>query len=126
MFLSFPSGPAHKRIAFACGRCHKRKVRCSGNPGDGSPCSNCESADPGTCQFPKARPAQQRRANKGLTRHTPLQVPSQPTSVGCDGEPGVGSQHMDCGYDLLPPRQLRRQQRRQFHRRRVGIAGAAL
>ncbi len=34
-----------------CGRCRKRKIRCSGDPGNGQPCSNCKSAGNEACQF---------------------------------------------------------------------------
>ncbi|KAK4140009.1 uncharacterized protein C8A04DRAFT_32507 [Dichotomopilus funicola] len=45
------SGPQRKRIAVACGRCRKRKIRCSGDPGQGQPCSNCKNAGVDQCQF---------------------------------------------------------------------------
>ena len=34
-----------------CGRCRKRKIRCSGDVGAGLPCSNCKSAGHEHCQF---------------------------------------------------------------------------
>ncbi|KAK8187134.1 hypothetical protein HDK77DRAFT_483476 [Phyllosticta capitalensis] len=42
-----------QRISVACARCRKRKIRCSGDPGDGSGCHNCRSAgaDISQCQF---------------------------------------------------------------------------
>ncbi|KAK8024589.1 hypothetical protein PG993_012655 [Apiospora rasikravindrae] len=40
-----------KRIAVACGRCRKRKIRCSGDPGNGGPCSNCKNAGHEPCLF---------------------------------------------------------------------------
>ncbi|KAF2006762.1 hypothetical protein P154DRAFT_481696 [Amniculicola lignicola CBS 123094] len=42
-----------KRIAVACARCRKRKIRCSGDPGDQSGCQNCRQAGVETaqCQF---------------------------------------------------------------------------
>ncbi|RMZ67412.1 transcriptional regulatory [Pyrenophora seminiperda CCB06] len=47
------NGPARRRIAVACARCRKRKIRCSGDPGTGAGCRNCRSAgvDPMHCQF---------------------------------------------------------------------------
>ncbi|EOA91348.1 uncharacterized protein SETTUDRAFT_87121 [Exserohilum turcica Et28A] len=47
------TGPARRRIAVACARCRKRKIRCSGDPGNGSGCINCRQAsvDPMSCQF---------------------------------------------------------------------------
>ncbi|KYK54029.1 hypothetical protein DCS_05983 [Drechmeria coniospora] len=40
-----------KRIAVACGRCRKRKIRCSGDAGNGQPCTNCKNASHAPCQF---------------------------------------------------------------------------
>ncbi|KAK0104054.1 hypothetical protein ONS96_005157 [Cadophora gregata f. sp. sojae] len=37
------------RIPVACGRCRKRKIRCSGDAG--GPCSNCKNAGNDQCQF---------------------------------------------------------------------------
>ena len=34
-----------------CGRCRKRKIKCSGDSGDGQGCSNCRSAGNNDCQF---------------------------------------------------------------------------
>ncbi|KAF2662495.1 hypothetical protein K491DRAFT_673017 [Lophiostoma macrostomum CBS 122681] len=47
------TSPTRRRIAVACARCRKRKIRCSGDPGDGSGCQNCRQAgvDPNTCIF---------------------------------------------------------------------------
>ncbi|KAF2453519.1 hypothetical protein BDY21DRAFT_127516 [Lineolata rhizophorae] len=33
-----------RRVAVACGRCRRRKIRCSGDPGDGSGCTNCRQS----------------------------------------------------------------------------------
>ncbi|KAF4339501.1 transcriptional regulatory [Fusarium beomiforme] len=43
--------PQRKRIAVACGRCRKRKIRCSGDTGGGGPCTNCKNAGYEPCQF---------------------------------------------------------------------------
>ncbi|KUI72526.1 hypothetical protein VM1G_08670 [Cytospora mali] len=43
--------PPRKRIAVACGRCRKRKIRCSGDPGGGLPCVNCKNAGVDQCLF---------------------------------------------------------------------------
>ncbi|RBR24204.1 uncharacterized protein FIESC28_02937 [Fusarium coffeatum] len=43
--------PQRKRIAVACGRCRKRKIRCSGDTGTGEPCTNCKNAGYEPCQF---------------------------------------------------------------------------
>ncbi|KAF2853564.1 hypothetical protein T440DRAFT_310425 [Plenodomus tracheiphilus IPT5] len=46
-------GSARRRIAVACARCRKRKIRCSGDPGNGAGCTSCVLAniDPILCQF---------------------------------------------------------------------------
>ncbi|KAK3326892.1 hypothetical protein B0H66DRAFT_472031 [Apodospora peruviana] len=49
--LDSDSTPQRKRIAVACGRCRKRKIRCSGDPGAGQPCSNCKNAGVDECLF---------------------------------------------------------------------------
>ncbi|KAK1997345.1 hypothetical protein LX36DRAFT_636309 [Colletotrichum falcatum] len=43
--------PPRKRIAVACGRCRKRKIRCSGDTGNGHPCQNCKAAGAESCMF---------------------------------------------------------------------------
>ncbi|KAH7394546.1 hypothetical protein BKA66DRAFT_601175 [Pyrenochaeta sp. MPI-SDFR-AT-0127] len=50
---SLETGSARRRIAVACARCRKRKIRCSGDPGNGTGCTNCRQAslDPARCQF---------------------------------------------------------------------------
>ncbi|KAG0138101.1 hypothetical protein HOY82DRAFT_642621 [Tuber indicum] len=47
------SGTPRRRIQVACGRCRKRKIRCSGDPGDNTGCSNCKAASvtQGSCVF---------------------------------------------------------------------------
>ncbi|PTB68445.1 hypothetical protein BBK36DRAFT_1156704 [Trichoderma citrinoviride] len=40
-----------KRIAVACMRCRKRKIRCTGDSGNGQPCLNCKNAGYEPCQF---------------------------------------------------------------------------
>ncbi|KAF1923696.1 uncharacterized protein M421DRAFT_308077 [Didymella exigua CBS 183.55] len=44
---------ARRRIAVACARCRKRKIRCSGDKGDGQGCQNCKVAgvEASYCQF---------------------------------------------------------------------------
>ncbi|KAL4869672.1 hypothetical protein BDV12DRAFT_185000 [Aspergillus spectabilis] len=44
-------GPTRRRIPVACQRCRRRKIRCSGDVGDGQGCSNCQSAGVTQCQF---------------------------------------------------------------------------
>ncbi|KAG5978329.1 hypothetical protein E4U55_006237 [Claviceps digitariae] len=45
------TGPQRKRIAVACGRCRQRKIRCSGDNGNGESCTNCKNAGAEPCQF---------------------------------------------------------------------------
>ncbi|KAK3358717.1 hypothetical protein B0T25DRAFT_447871 [Lasiosphaeria hispida] len=49
--LDADSAPQRKRIAVACGRCRKRKIRCSGDLGGGQPCQNCKNAGADPCLF---------------------------------------------------------------------------
>ncbi|KAL3472450.1 hypothetical protein BJX99DRAFT_235612 [Aspergillus californicus] len=44
-------GPTRRRIQVACLRCRKRKIKCSGDAGNGQGCSNCRSAGNTPCQF---------------------------------------------------------------------------
>ncbi|KAF2268349.1 hypothetical protein CC78DRAFT_21609 [Lojkania enalia] len=47
------NGQIRRRVALACARCRKRKIRCSGDPGNGTGCQNCKQAgvDLNQCQF---------------------------------------------------------------------------
>ncbi|UKZ48374.1 hypothetical protein TrVGV298_002597 [Trichoderma virens] len=45
------SNTQRKRIAVACMRCRKRKIRCTGDSGNGQPCLNCKNAGFEPCQF---------------------------------------------------------------------------
>lgn len=40
-----------------CGRCRKRKIRCSGDTGNNQPCTNCKNAAFEPCQFLRVRPS---------------------------------------------------------------------
>ncbi|KAE8377446.1 hypothetical protein BDV26DRAFT_293170 [Aspergillus bertholletiae] len=40
-----------RRIPVACNRCRKRKIKCSGDIGDGRGCSNCRTSGNTHCQF---------------------------------------------------------------------------
>ncbi|KAE8351884.1 hypothetical protein BDV28DRAFT_136207 [Aspergillus coremiiformis] len=40
-----------RRIPVACNRCRKRKIKCSGDNGDGQGCSNCRNSGNLPCQF---------------------------------------------------------------------------
>ncbi|OJJ48097.1 hypothetical protein ASPZODRAFT_130026 [Penicilliopsis zonata CBS 506.65] len=58
-----------RRIQVACNRCRKRKIKCSGDSGDGQGCSNCRSAGNPDCQF--------LRVNSAVLQ----------TKAGCNGWP---------------------------------------
>ncbi|PLN80522.1 hypothetical protein BDW42DRAFT_111070 [Aspergillus taichungensis] len=40
-----------RRIQVACNRCRKRKIKCSGDAGDGQGCTNCRMSGNHNCQF---------------------------------------------------------------------------
>ncbi|TQS38530.1 hypothetical protein Golomagni_00961 [Golovinomyces magnicellulatus] len=40
-----------RRIPIACGRCRKRKIRCSGDAGNGKQCTSCKRAGADQCEF---------------------------------------------------------------------------
>ncbi|KAJ6015801.1 hypothetical protein N7540_010392 [Penicillium herquei] len=44
-----------RRVPVACHRCRKRKIKCSGDAGDGQGCSNCRSSGSKDCQFFRVR-----------------------------------------------------------------------
>jgi hypothetical protein len=46
----------HRRLTrpAQCGRCRKRKIRCSGDPGNGSPCQACHQSCAARCLFMRA------------------------------------------------------------------------
>ncbi|TKA33294.1 hypothetical protein B0A50_00847 [Salinomyces thailandicus] len=99
-------GTARRRIAVACSRCRRRKIKCSGDPGDGTGCQACRAsgADVTACTFNRvgtivpgveaypqassagAAPHSAGYATDGLpgngwlgTHHQPQQRPSLPT-----------------------------------------------
>ncbi|PGH16958.1 hypothetical protein AJ80_05026 [Polytolypa hystricis UAMH7299] len=43
--------PTRRRIPVACERCRRRKIRCSGDLGNGEGCSNCRSSGTQNCLF---------------------------------------------------------------------------
>ncbi|KAF2862024.1 hypothetical protein K470DRAFT_269299 [Piedraia hortae CBS 480.64] len=47
------NGHTRRRIAVACSRCRRRKIKCSGDPGDGTGCQACRAsgADVDKCNF---------------------------------------------------------------------------
>ncbi|KAF2199907.1 hypothetical protein GQ43DRAFT_98466 [Delitschia confertaspora ATCC 74209] len=65
------SAQARRRIAVACARCRKRKIRCSGDPGDGSGCQNCKAAqaDIKQCQFHRVGSDEVSKVMTDLNQH---------------------------------------------------------
>ncbi|KAL1958841.1 hypothetical protein VTO42DRAFT_3678 [Malbranchea cinnamomea] len=43
--------PTRRRIQVACSRCRRRKIRCSGDTGNGQGCTNCKSSGTSSCIF---------------------------------------------------------------------------
>ncbi|WPH03281.1 Hypothetical protein R9X50_00615800 [Acrodontium crateriforme] len=54
------SGYSRRRIAVACSRCRRRKIKCTGDPGDGSGCQSCRNSasDIATCNFIRVKSTQ--------------------------------------------------------------------
>ncbi|KAJ6121393.1 hypothetical protein N7512_003858 [Penicillium capsulatum] len=54
-----PGDPVCLSSSVQCSRCRKRKIKCSGDTGDGQGCTNCRSAGPtaGNCQFLRVSPS---------------------------------------------------------------------
>jgi hypothetical protein len=57
--IEMEPGTVRRRIPVACARCRTRKILCSGDPGNGSGCQNCQQdgIDPATCQPHQVRSA---------------------------------------------------------------------
>jgi hypothetical protein len=66
------SGQARRRIAVACARCRKRKIRCSGDPGDGTGCNSCKGAgvDVNVCQFHRVGSGDASRVLDSIVAHS--------------------------------------------------------
>lgn len=60
-----------------CGRCRKRKIRCSGDAGNGMPCQNCKAAGIDACHFLRVSPLFTRSPNPSITTNSPFKVASQ-------------------------------------------------
>ncbi|KAG0653081.1 putative transcriptional regulatory [Hyphodiscus hymeniophilus] len=98
-----------RRIPVACGRCRKRKIRCSGDPGNGQPCVNCKTAGNDACQFLRVSSTEAQMKNDG----TDFSYDSAPTAavsrVNCRMSV-YGPQHQPytpqvtpLGQDTYPP-----------------------
>ncbi|KAM3425580.1 putative transcriptional regulatory protein C2H10.01 [Cercospora zeina] len=87
-------GHSRRRIQVACSRCRRRKIKCTGDPGDGSGCSACRSAqaDKASCTF-----------NRVGSRDMPLSglevIPTSSTSIP-NATPTTTSYPMDASSTL--------------------------
>ncbi|KAJ1326218.1 hypothetical protein MN608_07663 [Microdochium nivale] len=60
-----------KRIAVACSRCRKRKIRCSGDPGNGGACTNCKNASYEPCMFLRVHSTETQLKDNGYYSYNP-------------------------------------------------------
>ncbi|KAH7025722.1 uncharacterized protein B0I36DRAFT_365395 [Microdochium trichocladiopsis] len=60
-----------KRIAVACSRCRKRKIRCSGDPGNGGACTNCKNASYEPCMFLRVHSTETQMKENGYYNYNP-------------------------------------------------------
>ncbi|KAK6340454.1 hypothetical protein TWF730_002208 [Orbilia blumenaviensis] len=93
-----------KRVNVACARCRKRKIRCSGDPGDNSGCQNCKSAgvSPGQCLFLRVQCQQlviNEQSAPGLYDRLghPIYIGNVPAQYACLSAPPVTSG--DAGFE---------------------------
>ncbi|PVI08386.1 hypothetical protein DM02DRAFT_647753 [Periconia macrospinosa] len=79
-------GPARRRVPVACARCRKRKIRCSGDPGDASACGNCKAAgiDPSQCQFHRVGSGEATKVIDKITYHNNAAVAMQMYEGGAE------------------------------------------
>ncbi|EPE34685.1 Zn2/Cys6 DNA-binding protein [Glarea lozoyensis ATCC 20868] len=74
------------RIPVACGRCRKRKIRCSGDLGTGLPCTNCKGAGNEQCQFLRVQSdvvsMKHENADFSHFEHNPARVHCRTTTFG--------------------------------------------
>jgi hypothetical protein len=63
-----------------CQRCRKRKIRCSGDPGNGGPCLHCKNANVDDCKYLRVIATQPLTCQPSLisTRRCPLSHLSSP------------------------------------------------
>ncbi|KAF7538881.1 hypothetical protein G7Z17_g12559 [Cylindrodendrum hubeiense] len=93
-----------KRIAVACGRCRKRKIRCSGDTGNGAPCINCRNAGWEPCQYLRVASQEAQMKNETFTYNieasrqyhaggTSPAAPIQAASPQYDGPSSIQAEH---------------------------------
>ncbi|PKX90307.1 uncharacterized protein P174DRAFT_454374 [Aspergillus novofumigatus IBT 16806] len=58
-----------RRIQVACNRCRKRKIKCSGDIGDGQGCSNCRASGNKNCQFLRVNSSMLQTKDSGWPYH---------------------------------------------------------
>ncbi|PWY77114.1 hypothetical protein BO70DRAFT_339810 [Aspergillus heteromorphus CBS 117.55] len=69
-----------RRIQVACNRCRKRKIKCSGDTGDGQGCSNCRTSGNANCQFLRVNSSMLQTKNAGWSYATNAALPSSQRS----------------------------------------------
>ncbi|VUC20961.1 unnamed protein product [Clonostachys rosea] len=80
------SSTNRKRIAVACGRCRKRKIRCSGDNGTGEPCLNCRNAGVSPCQFLRVSSLETNMKDNGRSSSFPYEGYSRSYHTRCAEE----------------------------------------
>ncbi|KAL1963215.1 hypothetical protein VTN77DRAFT_8540 [Rasamsonia byssochlamydoides] len=74
--------PPRRRIQVACGRCRKRKIKCSGDSGDGQGCSNCRSSGTPNCQFLRVNSSELQTKTAYQSYPYPIMTTAQTASYG--------------------------------------------
>ncbi|RMZ16190.1 hypothetical protein D0860_01239 [Hortaea werneckii] len=97
-------GTARRRISVACSRCRRRKIKCSGNPGDGTGCQACRAsgADVSACHFNRVNSHE--LSMTGVEVYPPGSIASNmPHSAGYASDTGcMGTHHQSMQRPSLP------------------------
>ncbi|EMC98938.1 hypothetical protein BAUCODRAFT_22250 [Baudoinia panamericana UAMH 10762] len=104
-FVPGANGNSRRRIAVACSRCRRRKIKCSGDPGDGSGCQACRTAtsDTSTCTFIRVGAYELSRAgNAGIEPYPQASSAPQSASYGPDPPNNTGWNHSLHARPSLP------------------------
>ncbi|KAL4930536.1 uncharacterized protein BDV17DRAFT_40591 [Aspergillus undulatus] len=97
-------GQTRRRIPVACSRCRKRKIKCSGDDGDGQGCSNCRSAGNTQCHF--LRVNSEMLQTKGSGWPYPPNPSHAPSSTRMRGVPTTFSHHQVPAFSRPPDYEL--------------------
>ncbi|KXJ87764.1 hypothetical protein Micbo1qcDRAFT_215634 [Microdochium bolleyi] len=91
-----------KRIAVACSRCRKRKIRCSGDPGNGGACTNCKNASYEPCMFLRVHSTETQLKDNGYYSYNPDTARAyQSRTISPAGT--MSSYGTDASTDLMNP-----------------------